>query len=133
MAGAVRKDTAGTLVGADGDRSPLQLDSSGLLRVGPGQITANGGTPVRKASSATAIELSPANTSRTRWAVDNNSSAILYLRFGAAPVITGGSEAYDVRVPAGSYYEDPQPVDVRQVQGIWAAANGFAMVSERTA
>jgi hypothetical protein len=52
MAGAVRKDTAATLVDTDGDRTELQTDSSGRLRVTAadatqpvsGTVTANAGS-----------------------------------------------------------------------------------------
>lgn len=43
MAGVVRKDAAGTLVDADGDRTQLQVDARGSLRVGP-TAAEDGGT-----------------------------------------------------------------------------------------
>lgn len=58
MALVVRKDTAGTLAGTDGDYAPLQVDASGSLRVVPvGGIahdSADSGEPVKVGAKARA-------------------------------------------------------------------------------
>lgn len=48
MAGVVRKDAAGTLVSTDGDRTELQVDANGYLRV----VSAGGGSGVSIADGA---------------------------------------------------------------------------------
>lgn len=54
MAGAVRKDTAATLVDTDGDRTQLQVDASGRLHVNVG---AGGTTQYAEDTASTAADL----------------------------------------------------------------------------
>ena len=77
------------------------------------------------ASSATNVTIfaaAPSTNARTVW---NDSTAVLYLKFGA----TASATSYTVQLSAGSYYEFPQPVYAGQVDGIWASANGNARVT----
>jgi hypothetical protein len=55
-------------------------------------------------------------------AVFNDSTAVLYLKFGA----TASETSYTVQIAAGGYYEFPQPLYAGEVDGIWASANGNA-------
>jgi hypothetical protein len=57
--------------------------------------------------------------------VYNDSSAILYLKFGA----TASTTSYTVQIAAGGYFEFPQPAYGGLVDGIWASANGAARVT----
>lgn len=57
--------------------------------------------------------------------VYNDSTAVLYLKFGATATTT----SYTVQIAAGGYYEFPQPVYGGNVDGIWASANGSARVT----
>jgi hypothetical protein len=59
-------------------------------------------------------------------AVFNDSTAVLYLKFGA----TASATSYTVQVAAGGYYEFPQPLYAGQVDGIWASANGNARTTQ---
>lgn len=78
-------------------------------------------------ASATAnTVLLAANTNRQSAAVYNDSTAILYLALGAANASTSD---YTVQVQAGGYYEVPVKY-TGDIKGIWAAANGFARVTE---
>ncbi len=74
------------------------------------------------ASSAANGTLFAAAGGTNARAVFNDSTAVLYLKFGA----TASATSYTVQLAAGAYYEFPQPVYAGQVDGIWASANGFA-------
>lgn len=78
------------------------------------------------ASSATSVTLLSANSQRIAASVFNDSSAILYLKFGT----TASTSSYKVQIAAGGYYELPQPIYTGRVDGIWASANGNARISE---
>jgi len=82
-------------------------------------------TVANVASSATSVTLFSAAGRAAGRAVFNDSSAILYLKFGA----TASTTSYTVQLAAGAYYEFPQPAYSGQVDGIWASANGFARVT----
>ena len=83
------------------------------------------------ASSATSVNLFPADTDPYAEVdtggrvVFNDSTAVLYLKFGA----TASSSSYTVQIAAGGYYEFPRPVYTGQVDGIWASANGNARLT----
>lgn len=75
-------------------------------------------------SSATNVTLFAAAIANGR-AVYNDSTAVLYLKFGA----TASTSSYTVQIAAGGYFEFPQPCYGGQVDGIWAAANGNARLT----
>lgn len=77
------------------------------------------------ASSATSVQLLAAVGSAHGRAVYNDSTAVLYLKYGA----TASASSYTVQVAAGAYYEFPQPVYCGEVDGIWASANGNARLT----
>ncbi len=79
-------------------------------------------TPANVASSATNVTIFAAASGDNGRALWNDSSQILYLKFGA----TATTSSYTVQLAAGAYYEFPQPVYAGQVDGIWASANGNA-------
>lgn len=85
-------------------------------------------------STATTANVTSANTNTTLFApassanaraVYNDSTAVLYLKFGT----TASTGSYTVQIGAGGYYEFPQPTYAGRVDGIWASANGFARVT----
>lgn len=79
------------------------------------------------ASSATSVTLLASNSARKGATVFNDSTAILYLKFGA----TASATSYTVQIAAGGYYEFPGPtVYSGIVDGIWSAANGNARLTE---
>ncbi len=83
-------------------------------------------TTANVASSATNVTVFAAAgdvNARTVW---NDSTAVLYLKYGA----TASNTSYTVQIAAGGYYEFPQPVFAGQVDGIWAAANGSARTTQ---
>lgn len=77
------------------------------------------------ASSASNVTLFASAGSTNARTVYNDSTAVLYLKFGA----TASTTSYTVQIAAGGYYEFPQPVYAGQVDGIWASANGAARVT----
>lgn len=90
---------------------------------------------VKTIQSATLANVSGSNTNVTVFVANgaarvrtlqNDSSAILYLKFGATATTT----SYTVQLAAGAYYEFPQPVYSGNVDGIWAATNGAARTTE---
>lgn len=77
-------------------------------------------------ASASSVTLLAANGSVHGRAVYNDSTAVLYLKFGS----TASTTSYTVQLASGAYYEFPQPVYAGQVDGIWASANGAARTTE---
>jgi len=82
-------------------------------------------TPTSVASSATSVSLLAANSSRKGSTIWNNSTANLYVEFGA----TASTTAFTARLGAGGYYEVPFTY-TGTVSGIWDAVNGSALVRE---
>lgn len=82
-------------------------------------------TPANVASSATNVTLFAAGVGANGRTVYNDSTAVLYLKYGA----TASATSYTVQLAAGQYYEFPQPVYAGQVDGIWASANGNARLT----
>jgi len=78
------------------------------------------------ASSASNVTLfAAAAASTNRRTIYNDSTAVLYVKFGA----TASTTSYTVQLVAGAYYEFPLPLYTGQVDGIWASANGAARVT----
>jgi hypothetical protein len=77
-------------------------------------------------SSASNGTLFAAATGRVNGrTVFNDSTAVLYLKFGA----TASATSYTVQIAAGGFFEFPVPVYGGQVDGIWASANGAARLT----
>lgn len=76
-------------------------------------------------ASITSVTLAPRNNKRQMLSIYNNSSAILYINYGATASIALGGFA--VAIPANSYFELPicaRGVYVGEVTGVWASAPG---------
>jgi hypothetical protein len=71
------------------------------------------------ASSTSVFTIADQSSGRT---VFNDSAAVLYLKFGA----TASETDYTVQIPAGGFYEFPEPVFSGEVDGIWSSATGNA-------
>jgi hypothetical protein len=76
-------------------------------------------------SSASSVTVFAAAGSTNARTVYNDSTAVLYLKFGT----TASTTSYTVQLAAGAYYEFPQPCFDGRVDGIWASANGSARVT----
>jgi hypothetical protein len=80
------------------------------------------------ASSTSSTALFAANSGARTRTIHNDSTAILYVKFGA----TASSTSYTVEMASQDYFEFPQPLFAGAVEGIWAAENGHARVTEVT-
>lgn len=78
------------------------------------------------AGSATAVNLFLANTAAKQRIIHNDSTAILYVKFGAAATVTD----YTVRISSQNMFIFPLPLYVGLVTGIWQAATGDARLTE---
>lgn len=88
-------------------------------------IGAQTATLANVASSASSVTIFAAVGNVKARTVYNDSSAILYLKFGA----TASTTSYTVQLAAAAFYEFSQPCYAGLVDGIWASANGFARVT----
>ena len=79
------------------------------------------------AGSASNVTLFAANPEARGRYIYNDSTAVLYVKFGA----TATTSSFTVYMAANSYYEFPQqPLYTGQVDGIWASATGNARTTE---
>ena len=91
----------------------------------PGQAATAAAT-VSIASSASSTNLFPVAGSGNGRTVFNDSTAVLYLKYGT----TASATSYTVQIAAGGYYEFPGPsLYLGNVDGIWASANGAARLT----
>lgn len=113
--------------GTSADATYVRTNASEPLSVGSeSSATA---TLANVASSVSVVTLQAANTARRGWTVYNDSTAVLYVKFGAGASAT----SYVVQLAAGGYYEMAAPIFTGIITGIWAAANGNARVTELVA
>jgi hypothetical protein len=105
----------------------VQINSDGAIRVESNRTTAAVLSVV--ASTTTSTTLLAANANRRGALIYNNSTAMLYLVYGAA---TATSTAFSVRVPANALYVIDTPLWTGQINGVWAAANGNAQCTDMT-
>ncbi|MEH2124173.1 hypothetical protein [Nostoc sp.] len=91
------------------------------------QPTSGTSTPTTVGSSTDSDTILAANSNRKGATIWNNSTATLYLEFGA----TATTSAFTAKLLAGGYYEVPFHY-TGVISGIWSAANGNALVRELT-
>jgi hypothetical protein len=108
-------------------------DTAIVVALSPASAQTRASTPnvTGVASSAASQTILAANTARLGAIIVNSSTSILYLRYGstAASIANGG---YTVQVAiSGGVHELPFGY-TGQITGIWAAANGFANITELT-
>ena len=84
-----------------------------------------GATVSSTPSSATSVNVLGANLERKGVAIYNDSTQVMYLKFGD----TASTTSYTVQIPASGYYEVPFWY-AGKLDAIWAAANGNARVTE---
>lgn len=77
------------------------------------------------ASSASSVAILALNAARIGATIYNDSTAILYLKFGA----TASATSYTVQLGPSDYFETPFGYS-GQIDGIWVSANGNARVTE---
>jgi len=83
-------------------------------------------TPTSVTASATSVRLFAENAAAGGRSVVNDSTATLYVKYGAAASTTD----YTVKMGAGDLYELPLPLYGGVVHGIWSSATGSARVTE---
>lgn len=118
-----------------GDVDAIQ---SGTWTVQPGNIQNTTAWLVQDDKSATATlanisaatsstTLQASNSARKGFSVHNDSSSILYVKFGS----TASATSYTVKLIADAYYELPTTsVYTGIITGIWVSATGSARVTE---
>ncbi len=80
-------------------------------------------------SSATSVTLLASNANRLNATIFNDSTQVLYVKFGA----TASTTSYTVQIAANGYYELPNGNTYTGIiDGIWASANGNARITELT-
>ena len=90
--------------------------------------SASTSTLTNVASSASSVSILASNTSAKGRFIFNDSTAILYLKFGT----TASTTSYTVQIAPNGYYEFPANPSLYNgaCDGIWSAANGSARVTE---
>jgi len=91
----------------------------------PAELSSATAASVASSASSTELFAADASTSTNGRAVFNDSTAVLYLKFGATASVT----SYTVQIAPGGYYEFPLPLYDGEVDGIWASANGYARLT----
>lgn len=81
---------------------------------------------VTAATSSTVLFAARTDGAAHSRLVFNDSTATLYLKFGTAASTT----SHTVQIPAGGYFEFPDPLYDGAVEGVWGAANGAARCTE---
>lgn len=109
-AGSAAKIVLGNTAVTQMDSGPALVDTSNITSV---------------TSSASNVTLLASNPNRKGASIFNDSSQVLYVKFGT----TASSTSFTVRLTNNDYYEIPFGY-VGQVDGIWASANGAARVTE---
>lgn len=77
-------------------------------------------------SSTSSVTILAANNRRKGAAITNDSTAILYIRFGDG---AASSTDFSVEMAADAYFEVPKEYR-GTITGAWATANGNARVTE---
>lgn len=115
------------VLNSDGTKSP---PSNTNPLVVSGQAS-TAGTTTSVSSSATAVTLKAANTSRKSISIANDSTAILYVLLGTGTV---SSTVYTFALDPKSAVAYDRTISgyTGAITGIWASANGFATITEFT-
>jgi hypothetical protein len=91
-------------------------------------LVAAAATLTNVASSASSVSLLAANTARRGLIVYNDSNQSLYLKFG----VTASTTSFTYLMTPKSTLEMILPIYQGAIDGIWAAANGSARITELT-
>lgn len=102
---------------------------SGGGSAGYNDVAASNATLTNVDDTTTATTLLPANASRLGVIVENDSTADLYLKYGAGASATSRT----VKIAAGGYWEMPTPIYTGLISGVWATdGTGAARITELT-
>lgn len=127
IGGISRKQQVGTMADADGN---LVTSSAAGTKRALDVVESGPASAIRStvASSTSSTPLLAVNAARRGASIKNDSTATLYLAFGA----TASSAAFDLDMAPGSFYELPTPAYTGVINGAWSAVNGQARVVELT-
>ncbi len=118
--------TSVTVTQATGTNLHVVVDSGAVTATPSSSSTA---TLSNVSGSASSVTLLASNASRKNATFFNDSTSLLYIKFGT----TASTTSYTVQVPPGYYYEMPiGQMYTGRIDGIWSAANGAARVTELT-
>jgi hypothetical protein len=118
-----RLNTLGQKTGANSAPVVLASDQAGLPLPVAGTATLS-----NVSSSAASVTLIAANANRKGLLIVNDSTKMLFAKFGA----TASATSYSVPIGPGALYTMDAPIYQGQIDGIWAAANGAARITEQT-
>jgi len=126
--GARASNANPTAMSADGDMVSLAADRRGQQFMLPGR--ASTATLSAVPDSAASVSLLGANTSRMGAIFTNDSTSVLYVKFGATASVT----SYTYKLVAGAILELPSPVFTGAIDGIWSVnSSGSVYITEMTA
>lgn len=113
-----------------GNYSALQTNANGVLYTVPTPSATAPAVQATPASSASSVTLLAAGAATNGWSICNNSTAILYI----SKTATATTGLYFIGLPAAAtvpqcYIETNPGMYDGIVTGIWAAANGDALVT----
>lgn len=119
----VRNDNAATApTSANGDYGYLAIDANGAVFVRDRPLGA--ATVARVASSASSVTLLAAAATTRRVLIQNDSTAVLRVKLGAAASAT----SFTRKLGAGEFWEVPEGYN-GIIDGIWESADGAAQVT----
>lgn len=129
LALSVANEALTNISGTDGDYTIIGSDRNGTIHVAQKASTA---TLSNVAASATSVTLLSANAARIGAQITNDSSVVVYIKFGT----TASTTSYTVSLAGAasapfSYYEVPAGYTGR-IDAIWASATGNARITEIT-
>lgn len=123
---------AGTAAGfkdSSGNMAGVELEADGSLPVTVVSSSGGGATSAtlsNVAGSDSSVTLLASNAARKQAIVWNDSSAILYVKYGATAAATDCT----FQVQGGQTLIFPLPIYAGQVDGIWDSATGAARITE---
>lgn len=95
-----------------------------LISVSGGSSTATSAAITSVASSASSVQLLASNTNRVEAVITNDSTAILYIKFGTAAT----TSSYTISLNSGESLVVDKYNGI--IHGVWASANGNARITE---
>lgn len=106
----------------------LLVDASGTTQPVSSTLDLSSTSTLSNVSgSATSVSLLASTAGRKGAYFFNDSTAILYLKFGT----TASTSSYTVQIQPGGFFEmPPKPVYTGAIDGIWSVANGAARITE---
>lgn len=86
--------------------------------------TVSTSTDVSLASATTSAQLAAANSARKGLLLTNTDANDAYIYYGT----TASPTKFSVKIPAGAYWEMPQPIYSGRIDAIWAANGSGSLI-----